>query len=150
MEFAEKYEESYRLDSKIDEKLKKFEVESSDQQRLRKFAGFVGGRRHLLFEEGLGAMLVTSTTSRCQQRAKFVEVSLAFSTDYCTGIHMGNDAKVKGARKCQRHPLHPQQDDRISTLKRPLTTAMLFGDHSNFGHKKYIRYLNCSWGNWLL
>ena len=44
MEFAEKYEESYRLDSKIDEKLKKFEVECSDQQRLRKFAGFVGGR----------------------------------------------------------------------------------------------------------
>ena len=68
MEFAEKYEERYRLDSKIDEKLQKFEVDGSDQQRLRKFAGFVGGRRCLLFEERLGAMLITSTTSHRRQR----------------------------------------------------------------------------------
>ena len=32
---------------------------------------------------------------------KLVMVSLADSTEDCTGIRTGNDAKLKGARKCQ-------------------------------------------------
>ena len=47
--------------------------------------------------------------------------------------------QVKGARKCQRHPPHPQQNDRISTrnVHRPETS---FGKSQHIS-AKYIRYL---------
>ena len=86
--------------------------------------------------EGISSPQSPAITAR---NTGLVTVSLADSTDDCTGICMGNDAKLKGARKCQRHPPRPQQDDRIST--RNVHQPELHLWESQHNSAKYTRYL---------
>ena len=58
----------------------------------------------------------------------------------------GEWRNVQGVRKCQRHPSRPRQYDRISTRKRPPTTATVSESRQLFGRIKYTRYLNCFTG----
>ena len=55
----------------------------------------------LLIAEGLEAVLVTSTTSRhnTKEGIELVMVSLADSTDDCTGIYMGDDTNLGSAKE---------------------------------------------------
>ena len=50
--------------------------------------------------EGISSPQSPAITEK-KKITEVVTVSLADSTDDCTGIRTGNDAKLKGARKCQ-------------------------------------------------
>ena len=86
------------------------------QRKTRRFAGFTDDVMPadcgLDFEDSSSAQSPAITGRTITE---VVTVSLADSTDDCTGIRTGNEAKLQGARKCQRLPPQPQQDDRIST-----------------------------------
>ena len=103
--FAGTYEESYSRDSNCRKMLQRVKVEHSDQRRSRGFAGFMERRRRLLVADRLGAVLVTSATSH-HRKHKLVTVSLADSTDDCTGIQTGNDAS-SGSKKVPTTPTTP-------------------------------------------
>ena len=52
--------------------------------------------------------------------------------------------QAKGARKCQQHLTHPQQDDRISTRK-SIDQRHVLWSH-NIIRPKYTRYLKTAQG----
>ena len=101
---------------------------------------------------GLWGYLVTTITSHHNKKStKLITVSLADSTDDCTGIHTGNDASL-GSEKVPTTPTTPtakRQDldqERLPTRNTSLESQHILA--------KYIRYLKAaqgevSYGNWL-
>ena len=100
----------------------------------------------LLLEGGLGAVFVISTTSchSTKESTRLVMVSLADSTDDCTGMCTGNDANL-GSEKVLMTP-SPQHNDRISTQNAYWLWQQFFEVTINFGHKSTLDTYSCSLG----